>query len=243
MLTRRYLTKYYQISKLFKISKRSISLGYDNTNVENEQEDMTRRIHKKYVPAKPILFNINSSEGKLTKVFKSTDSVTSLKNLWMLSVPGSVGLGYYLHELVSVGALYVYLPHLIVAPFLIRFINQAFVSLPATRVANEIYLMRNGDQILLKTIDGIWHKINIQEIQKYNMKDKGRIMYIDIITNNRKYSLSTKNKEFVNFEILDKVLKGVCIKTGITKARARPPPNLSNESVVAINIVPKVRLS
>ena len=72
-----------------------------------------------------------------------------------------------------------------------------------------MYLLQNGDQILIKTYDGIWHKVCIQDIQSYKMNDKSKYIEILIELKERTYILSTKTRTFINFEILDKIMKGV----------------------------------
>lgn len=217
------------------MTNRRFVIGYDNTNIEADEEETPRRIYKKYAPAKSVIFKYDSSEGYLARVFRSKDNFGTLRNLWTLSIPASIAGGIYLQQMVSLGALYFYLPHLMVAPIAIKMINQAMLSRSGTRNVREIYLLKNGDQILLQTVDDIWHKMSIQDISSYKMVDKKTYMLIHLKYNGRIYTLSTKNRDFINFEILDKIMKGVCIQTTKTKTRARPPANLKNEAIVNVD--------
>ena len=153
----------------------------------------------------------------------------------MTSVPVSVGIGAYLHQSVSLGAFFYYMPHLVAVPFLIRLLNHALATWPGSKHVKEMLLLKNGQQVLLKTIDGVWHKICIQDIEDYKMVDKKSHMQILIKNNGRNFTMSTKNKKFINFELIDKIIKGVCIETGTSKSRARPPMNLVQESIVEVD--------
>lgn len=188
----------------------------------------------KYVPAKTVLFNLKSSEGYMAKIFKSKDSISGQKKLWTLSIPGAAGAGFYLHQIIGLGALYTYMPYLVVTPLILRAINHSWLYWKGYRNVSEVYLLKNGDQILVKTLDGIMHKLCIQDMLKYELIDRAKHMDISINNGGRQYLLSTKNKEFVNFELLDKIIKGVCIQTSHEKTRARPPANLRNERIVYV---------
>ena len=217
------------------MTNRRFVIGYDNTNIEADEEEAQRRIYKKYAPAKSVIFNYDSSEGYIARVFRCKDNFGTLRNLWTMSIPASLAGGIYLHQMVSLGAFYFYLPHLVVAPIVMKMLNQAILSRSGTKYVREIYLLKNGDQILLQTIDDIWHKICIQDISSYKMVDKKKYMLIHLKYNGRVFTLSTKNRDFINFEILDKIMKGVCIQTSKTKTRARPPANLKNEATVGVD--------
>mmetsp|Transcript_18655 Transcript_18655/g.21434 ORF Transcript_18655/g.21434 Transcript_18655/m.21434 type:complete len:110 (+) Transcript_18655:193-522(+) len=106
-----------------------------------------------------ILFDVQSPEGKLASIFRCKDSFKSQKKLWTLSLPIVVGGGAYLHQIYGMMALQAYAPYLIVAPLLLRGFSHIIGNRRATKIVKEIFLMKNGDQIILQTIDGIYHKI------------------------------------------------------------------------------------
>ena len=127
-----------------------------------------------------------------------------------------------------------WLPFLVLAPFVVRSINKAAFYWKGYRSIEQIWLLKNGDQILVKTYDGIMHKLCIQEITDYNLIDKQTHMEIIINNCGKMYEMSTKNKKFINFIILDKIIKGVCIETDRTKGKARTPANLRAKIFVEV---------
>lgn len=189
----------------------------------------------KYIPTKSLLFNINSGEGKLVSIFKRKDNHKTLKSIWTLSVPLAAGYGVYLNNVFGMAMLQAYSPLLLLSPIFLRAVNHVIANRKASSIVKEMYLMKNGDQILLLTSDGVYHKVCIQDIVSYKMIEKKGFMNIVINCSYRKYLICTQNKEYVNFEILDKIIKGVCIETSTRKANIRTPLNLRTEDVVYID--------
>ena len=158
-----------------------------------------------------------------------------LKKIWTISLPATIGYAAYLNNTYGMAMMYAYSPFLILVPFLWRVFNHVIANRRASRIVEEIYLMKNGDQILILTVDGIYHKVWIQDIASYKLIEKKNYMNIIIDWSHRKYHISTDKKEYINFEIIDKIIKGVWIETSITKNDHRTPLNLRNESVVFID--------
>jgi hypothetical protein len=231
MLVSRNIFKHCKAIRLFNPTKRNYFLGYDNTNIDSDEEDVTTRIYKKYAPARTVLFNHSSKEGKMAKVFTSTHKHSIISNIWTLSVPVSAGIAFYMQSLAVMNPLY-----FVTAPVILMMLSNAITSRSGCKLVSDLYLLHNGDQALLKTYDGVWHKICIQDIKKYRMNDKKKHLQIDMKVGDRVFVLSTKNKTFVNFEVLDKIIKGICIQTNISNSRARPPAHLNKEGVVKIDV-------
>ena len=149
-----------------------------------------------------------------------------LNRLWMLSIPAGAGVFQYMNLTMGTAIASIYAPYLILAPILVKSLNKAAFYWKGYYSVCEMWLLQNGDQVLIKTYDGIYHKLPIQEITNYRMVDKSS--HMDIVINNcgKKYTLSTKNKTYVNFTILDRIIKGVCIQTNRAEGKVKTPPNL-----------------
>jgi len=208
IISKRFL-RYTKAINYTSYPKRSFLLGYDNTNIDVEEEFVTKKIYKKYSPSRSVLFNYSSSEGNLAKIFEATHNYGTLSKLWTATVPASLGIAGYFYQMANMGALYLYTPHLVLVPIVSRILNNMLVSRNGKSHVSDIYLLQNGDQILLRTIDGIWHKICIQDIQSYSMDDQAKHIKITINVFDKKYVISTQNKKFTNFEILNRIMSGV----------------------------------
>lgn len=234
MLVSRSMFKHIKSVRLINQSSRNYFLGYDNTNIESDDEQTTHRIYKKYAPARTVLFNYKSAEGKMAKVFTSTHSHNITSKLWTLSVPLSAGLAFYVQSLAMMNPLY-----FITAPILIRMLSNTITGRSGRKHVSDMYLLQNGDQALVKTFDGVWHRICIQDIKKYRMNDKKKHIQIDMKVGDRVYVLSTKNKTYVNFEVLDKIIKGICIQTNMlntSNTRVKPPAHIAKEGKITVDV-------
>lgn len=221
---------------LHRSAMRTFLLGYDNTNIELDERLRTKKIYKKYAPSKAVVFDFESKEGNIAQIFKDTHNFNTVKNYWLAGIPTSLGVAAYLNQTLGIGAVYLYAPQLVLAPIGLRILNKVLTASRGHKRVSDLYLLQNGDQIVLKTYDSVWHKVSIQDILSYKMVDKKK--YIEILLNlkERTYILSTKNKKMINFEILDKIMKGVCIQTNLSTSKARPPANLSKEGTVTVNL-------
>lgn len=241
MLISRSMFKHIKAARLLNQSSRNYFLGYDNTNIESDDEQTTHRIYKKYAPARTVLFNFKSAEGKMAKVFTSTHSHNITSKLWTLSIPLSAGIAFYAQSLAMMDPLYNFAPTyaLYISPILLRMLSNAITGRSGRKHVSDMYLLHNGDQALVKTYDGVWHKICIQDIKKYRMNDKKKHIQIDMKVGDRVYVLSTKNKTYVNFEVLDKIIKGICIQTNMlntSNTRVKPPAHISKEGKITVDV-------
>ena len=129
-----------------------------------------------------------------------------------------------------------YTPHLILFPFITRIINKFLSAASGHKNVADIFLLQNGDQILIKTTDSIWHKVCIQDIQSYKMVDKAKHIQISIVLENRTFVISTQKKIFVNFEILDRIIKGIWIQTNVNYSQTKAPANLIKDGIVEVDV-------
>lgn len=99
------------------------------------------------------------SEGKVVNIFKRKDNHKQLKSIWTLSIPATIGYGVYLNNAFGMAMVHAYSPFLLFAPIFFRAVNHVIANRRASRIVQELYLMKNGDQVLLLTSDGVYHKV------------------------------------------------------------------------------------
>ena len=163
---------------LLSTSSRSFMFGFDDNKSNSSDTNSAERLHKKYVPSRALLFNKNSAEGKLISIFKRSDRNGLIRKLWTLSVPLTVGYASYFHSSFGMAMLQAYSPFFLLTPLFIRAVNHSIANRRALNIVEEIYLLKNGDQIIVRTADSIYHKICIQDIVSYKMVEKKSYMNI-----------------------------------------------------------------
>jgi preprotein translocase subunit YajC len=79
----------------------------------------------------------------------------------------------------------------------------------------KMYLMENGQQVVLETYDGILQKINILHSDQYNIEteDDGESILFVMENDGRDFQMSTKDCKLVNLDLTDRICKGICIDT------------------------------
>ena len=82
------------------------------------------------------------------------------------------------------------------------------------RNVQEAYLFENGEQLLLKTHDGVLHKLDIIYNDSHRLaenKDKSLIFVIE--NGNREYFLNSKQAELLDYHVVDKIIRAICVDT------------------------------
>lgn len=75
----------------------------------------------------------------------------------------------------------------------------------------RLFLYQNGEQLALQTYDGMYHKINITGIESYEILDKKNHLIFKLVSNGRAYIINNEGCSLIDFELLDRVLKGIQI--------------------------------
>ena len=77
-----------------------------------------------------------------------------------------------------------------------------------------MHLYENGEQLLIKTNDGVLHKINILQNDSHRFDSNKDKSLVFVMTNNRRdYWIQTKNAEVIDYKLLDKYIRAICIDT------------------------------
>ena len=80
------------------------------------------------------------------------------------------------------------------------------------RDVTEAYLYESGDQLLLRTADGVLHKLDILFNDSHRLaenKDKSLIFVIE--NGDREYFINSKEAEVLDYHIMDKIIRAICI--------------------------------
>jgi hypothetical protein len=79
----------------------------------------------------------------------------------------------------------------------------------------KMYLMENGRQLIVETYDGVLQKLNILASDKYEIgstKDGSGVMFT-MCNNERDFEISTQGAKLINYDLTDRIVKGICIDT------------------------------
>ena len=81
--------------------------------------------------------------------------------------------------------------------------------------ANEVrklWLLESGTQIVFETFDGVMHKANIIDNASYKLvNDKPLVFGME--SSGRSFMISCKNPEVIDYELLDRLIKAICVDT------------------------------
>lgn len=79
--------------------------------------------------------------------------------------------------------------------------------------AKKLWLFKNGDQILVQTYDGMLHRMNIKENDEHSVIDKKNFLLFVLSNSGREYLIRNKDCVKIDYDLIDKVLKGISIDT------------------------------
>ena len=86
----------------------------------------------------------------------------------------------------------------------------------ALRDVAEIHLYENGQQLLVKTKDGVHHKIDIihNESHRFIENKKDTSLIFCFTNSGREYYIGSKDTEEIDYQLMDKYIRAICIDTG-----------------------------
>ena len=79
----------------------------------------------------------------------------------------------------------------------------------------KMYLLENGNQMLLQTCDGLLHKVNILDNHKNEFAEAkdGSLIFV-MINNGRRFTLTTKDAKEIDYDLLDRIVRAITVDTG-----------------------------
>ena len=77
-----------------------------------------------------------------------------------------------------------------------------------------MWLMKNGNQLVIETYDGVLHKVNIIENIEHEIIDSKDKSIVFVMKNaGREFYLSTKNAGKLDYNLIDRVVRAICVET------------------------------
>ena len=77
-----------------------------------------------------------------------------------------------------------------------------------------MWLMKNGNQLVIETYDGVLHKVNIIENIEHEIIDSKDKSIVFVMKNaGREFYLSTKNAVKLDYNLIDRVVRAICVET------------------------------
>lgn len=74
--------------------------------------------------------------------------------------------------------------------------------------------MKNGNQLVIETYDGVLHKVNIIENREHEIIDSKDKSIVFVMKNaGREFYLSTKNAVKLDYNLIDRVIRAICVET------------------------------
>ena len=168
--------------------------------------------HVRYIPKKRLLFDFASPEGPLALLYHASDANYKRENNWKISVGVAIPattLAYY-----TLGAAYWWAYPMLFLPVVFNLYDLANLKLMIQKTeVYKMWLYQNGDQILVQTFDGMFHRMNIIDNDEHLIVEKKDHLKFVMINSGRKYLLSNKNCIKIDYDMVDRLMKGVRVDT------------------------------
>lgn len=91
----------------------------------------------------------------------------------------------------------------------------AWSSVGPDRVS-KMWILKNGDQLVCQTTDGVFHKLNILQNTHHDIivgKGKGKELTFEMTNNGRNFYILSNRPKFIDFDLIDRVIHMVPIDT------------------------------
>lgn len=80
--------------------------------------------------------------------------------------------------------------------------------------AEKMWLLENGQQLVIETMDGVLHKVNIMNNDSYEIVDRGKYGLVFLMDNSaRTFYFATKFAVKADINMLDRVVRGIQVDT------------------------------
>ena len=114
----------------------------------------------RYVPKTRLKFDHISGDGPLSLIFDAGDNgYNFLPHTWKVTLATSLPAIYYAS--LTLGAQYNYIYPAMALPSIYYYIVGQRAQKENLNLVHQMWLMKNGDQLVLRTVDGVMHKVNI----------------------------------------------------------------------------------
>ena len=173
-----------------------------------QESNVFKGQHMKYIPKKRLDFNVSSPEGPLTLIFQGNDALFKRANNWKISLGMALPLTGFAYAMVAP----LWVIPLLYVPAAVNVWDMLRVKYVVSKsTAHKLYLYQNGTQVLLQTYDGMLHKLNLKDNNEHDVIDEKDSLTFVMYNSGRDFILRGKDAVKIDFDILDRILKGVPI--------------------------------
>lgn len=168
--------------------------------------------HVRYIPKKRLRFDFDSPEGPLALLFHSSDSFYKRANNWKLSTAVTVPAAVFAY--MTLGAQYWWAYPMLFVPSAFNLYDLAKLKLIVFKTeVYKMWLYQNGNQVLVQTYDGMLHRLNIIDNAEHEIvENKDHLVFV-MNNSGREYLIANKNAQKIDYDMIDRLMKGVCIDT------------------------------
>lgn len=88
-----------------------------------------------------------------------------------------------------------------------------------TLFKNEVrqaWLMENGNQLVLRTFDGVLHKVSIIENREHEIVQTKTSLIFVMKNSGREYLISCKDAKMLDYDLIDRIVRAICVDTNRT---------------------------
>ena len=145
-------------------------------------------------------------------VYQSSDNFYKRAQNWkistMVAFPAST-LAYY-----TLGHQFWWAYPMLFLPSLFNLYDLAKLKLIVFKTeVYKVWLYQNGDQLLAQTYDGMLHRLNIIDNNEHEIVESKDHLVFVMNNSGREYLLANKNCAKIDYDIIDRLIKGICIDT------------------------------
>ena len=171
--------------------------------------------HIRYVPRERLNFDTMTPDGKVALVYRSDQ--TSRMNVWNVILGSAIPPALFAPYLVP--------PDLLLYSYTALFLPSMYALFDRRKrkqsnkgEIDEMYIFENGEQLLVRTADGVLHKLEIIHNMSHSYEEGRDKALVFIMENSkRRYSIKTKDAEVIDYQLLDKFMRAICIDTHRTQ--------------------------
>lgn len=150
-------------------------------------------------------------------VYESAPNMKFKTRLWQGVFLTTLPAIYYASMVLGAAYPALYPAMLLPSLYSYRVSKQAKVQIQNT--IKKLWLLKNGDQVVFQTWDGIMHKLDIVHIDHHAVDHKKNDeLVFNIISFGRAFQISNLNAKHINYDILDQIIHAIPIDTVKTKA-------------------------
>ena len=149
------------------------------------------------MPRERLDFNTVTPDGKVALVYKADQS--SRMNVWNVILGSAIPPALFAPYLVPPDLL-LYSYTALFLPSMYALFDRRKKKQRAKGEIDEMYVFENGEQLLVRTVDGVLHKLEIIHNMSHNFEDgKDKALVFVMVNSQRKYYIRTKDAEIIDY--------------------------------------------